>query len=398
MIEILLAVLIGIIIGTVTGLLPGIHINLVAAGLIPFLLEKSSLEPFILAAGIVALAATHTILDFIPSIYLGVPEEETAISVLPAHKLLQEGKGNVALILVLAGAGCGIIALIVTIPALIYAMPFLESKTQMVIPFVLIGIALFMICRERSIVGALVSFSAAGFLGYATLNLPVREPLFPLLGGLFGISGLWISLNEKTKLIPQRQEVKEDLTSLKADIKKTIRDVLFTGLPCATLPALGSGYAAFITSEVTRPSLKRFLMITSALNVYVMAASFILVQTLGKARTGAAAEVSLLVGTMTGSHLTIIITIFIITTCLASLIALRTSKIALRGIERVSYSKMSLWAIVFMTIVVIMVSGLAGLLILATGTAIGVYTIKSRLRRMHLMGCLIVPTLFYYLG
>ena len=121
--EILLALLAGVAGGVFTGLLPGIHINLVMTVFVPLLVSSLTIEPFIITLGIVALAATHTVLDFIPSIYLGAPEEETALSVLPAHQLLLEGRGHEATLLVIGGVMAALAGLLITAPFFFYILP-----------------------------------------------------------------------------------------------------------------------------------------------------------------------------------------------------------------------------------------------------------------------------------
>lgn len=92
LIEVLLALLLGVTAGTITGLFPGIHINLVA--LMLFIYSSWLLgftTPIILAVFIVAMSITHVFLDFIPSIFLGAPEEATALSVLRAIQCSWKG-------------------------------------------------------------------------------------------------------------------------------------------------------------------------------------------------------------------------------------------------------------------------------------------------------------------
>lgn len=398
MIELGLALVGGIIIGIVTGLLPGIHINLVASLMLPFLSTLLPLEPFALAVGVVALAATHTIIDFIPSIFLGAPEEETALAILPAHRLLQQGKGYAAMLWVLSGAGCGLIALLLTLPLLIGVVPLLENKIRLLIPFILIAVAFWMILREKKPLYAIICFIATGFLGYAALNLPIKEPLFPLLGGLFGVSSLVLTIHDKAKIPPQTQSAWKEIGLTKRDLGKTLRDVIITGVPCATLPALGSGYAAFMASEVTNPSPTRFLMITSALNVYIMAASFVIVQAIGKARTGASAQVQILLREITLEHVAILLIVFILATICATYIALFCTKKVTKYVQKVPYHVISLSALLFIASTVALISGINGFVVLITGTALGIYTIQSGIKRMHMMGCLIIPTVLYYLG
>ena len=105
MIEILFPLILGILAGTITGLIPGIHVNLISLLLFSFsswllrFFEISALFVFI-----VAMAITHTFLDFIPSIFLGAPDDDTALSVLPGHSLLLQGRGYEAVMLTLKGS------------------------------------------------------------------------------------------------------------------------------------------------------------------------------------------------------------------------------------------------------------------------------------------------------
>ena len=96
--EILLALILGIGFGIITGLIPGIHVNLIAILLISlsaYLLEFVSV--FSVAIFIFSMALTHTFLDMIPSIFLGAPNEDTALAVLPGHRMLLDGIGYEAI-------------------------------------------------------------------------------------------------------------------------------------------------------------------------------------------------------------------------------------------------------------------------------------------------------------
>ncbi|MBN2518425.1 MAG: tripartite tricarboxylate transporter permease, partial [Candidatus Altiarchaeota archaeon] len=92
LLEYLLFLLLGILLGICTGLLPGLHVNtisIILLSLFPFM-GVGALQFAILLA---SMATVHTFLDFIPSIFLGAPEESTAMSILPTHRLLLQGRG-----------------------------------------------------------------------------------------------------------------------------------------------------------------------------------------------------------------------------------------------------------------------------------------------------------------
>ncbi len=97
----------GSALGVVSGIFPGIHVNTLAllltaaypsveAFLLPFILllgvDESTL-PLLISALIMSAAVVHSFVDFVPSVFLGAPDEESVLSMLPGHRLLLSGKG-----------------------------------------------------------------------------------------------------------------------------------------------------------------------------------------------------------------------------------------------------------------------------------------------------------------
>ena len=119
--EILTALLIGCFFGIITGLIPGVHINLLSLMLVSisgYLLGFTS--PIVLGAFIIAMSITHTFLDSIPSIFLGAPDADQALNVLPGHKLLLQGKGYEAVKLTVIGSLLCLISTSLIIPVMMF--------------------------------------------------------------------------------------------------------------------------------------------------------------------------------------------------------------------------------------------------------------------------------------
>ena len=98
MIDLIVACFIGIGCGTLTGMVPGIHVN--TAGAIMFASSAFLLEfisPEFLCVILVAMSITHALIEFVPSMLLGVPEEGTASSILPGHRMVLEGRSKEAI-------------------------------------------------------------------------------------------------------------------------------------------------------------------------------------------------------------------------------------------------------------------------------------------------------------
>jgi putative membrane protein len=402
--ELIIALALGIAIGTITGLIPGIHINLVAV----FLLALSaSLSPFFppiaLAVFIIALSMTHIFIDFIPTIFLGAPDVDTALSILPGHEMLINGKGYEAIILSITGALIGVIILIPLIPFFIYILPIIYPYIERIIAIILIIIILVMIFLEKGKnkkLFTLVIVVLSGFLGYAALNQNLNDSLLPLLTGLFGASSLTISITKK-QTIPNQEisKLKAIFSSLKKySIIKSITASLIAGPICSFLPSLGSSQAATIGSYVIGElDRKEFLILIGIVDSLVMALSFVILYSINKSRTGSAVAINKLIPVISTGNLFIIIIAIIISAIIAFFISIIIAKYFSKIITKFSYTKLSIAILIFLTIMIIIFSGPLGLLIYITSTALGISCILLGVRRTSLMGCLLIPTIILYL-
>lgn len=199
--ELFVAVLVGVVIGVFTGLTPGIHINLVSiivVSIAPVLLQYVSLLS--VCAFIISMSITHTFLDAVPGIYLGAPDADQALNVLPGHRFLLRGEGHQAVLYTVIGSLLVILLSLLLFPLFLFLMdisyPYIRGWTGILLVLVMA----YLILKESSWkkrVLALLMFLLAGVLGLCVLNIPVFEqPLFPLLSGLFGFSILLLSLNQ----------------------------------------------------------------------------------------------------------------------------------------------------------------------------------------------------------
>lgn len=127
LIEIIIALLAGVLLGSITGLTPGIHITLVAFFILSAL-AFLHVSPIALTVFIVAMSICHTFIDFIPSIFLGAPDEDSVLSVLPGHEMLIKGEGYEAVILTLYGSVIGIFLILLFAPLFIF---FFQKSTIM---------------------------------------------------------------------------------------------------------------------------------------------------------------------------------------------------------------------------------------------------------------------------
>jgi putative membrane protein len=392
LIEIILALLLGCTIGTFTGLIPGIHINLINAIIISsttgILLH---IQHIYLIIFIVSMSITHSFLDFIPSIFLGCPDTETELSILPGHELLKKGQGYEAVMLTCYGSLAAIFILIlITFPSLIIIKriyPIIKTT----IPYILILISIILIFSEKRKFNALKVFLLTGIFGLINSNLEINQPLLPMLTGLFGISTLLISIKNKTKIplqIIKRPKIK---------IKRPLIASTIVGPFCSFLPGLGSGQAALISNMIAKQGKKGFLFLQGTINTIVMGFSFISLYIINKTRTGSALAIKEIMKEIPFNIFILILIVLIISGIISFFITKKITKFFSINFQKINYQKISKSIIIFVSIIVILISGLKGIIILAISTALGIYSINQKVKRSQMMGSLILPTIIWYL-
>ena len=395
LLEIIFALFFGIIFGTLTGLTPGIHINLVGSILISLsAMLLGIFTPITIVIFIVSMSIAHTFLDFIPSIFLGAPDDDTVLSVLPGHELLKLGRGYEAIYLSSIGS---LLALPIIIAMSIVFILFLDKINPLIkifTPYLLIASGIFLISKDAKKLMALVVFIISGFLGVIVLNSNLDQPLLPLLTGLFGASSMIISINSKVKI--PKQKISYSKIKWK-DIKLPFFASMISSSLCGFLQALGSGQAAVLGSSFKKLSRKQFLILLGATNTIVLGISFTVLYTIGKSRTGSAVFVSEILEKININHIIIIMITIIITGILCFHWTLFLGKKFSNIVSKINYTKISILVLIINSIVVLIFSGFLGFGIFILSTLIGLYGIISGVRRINLMGCLIVPVVLFYL-
>lgn len=394
--EILIATLLGICAGIITGLIPGIHINLVA--MILFLSSTFFLKfttPVVLACFIVAMAITHSFLDFVPSIFLGAPSEKTALSILPGHRMLLKGQGYSAI--KLTTIGCFLGTLIASSLALFFAFTVSSFYDYLykVIPFILIAISSLLIIKENRKIEALFVFLFSGILGLATLNLgAIKQPLFPLFTGLFGCSLLTISFLHNVSL-PKQKIQKINLK--KEEIKTCFWSSILSSSLVSFLPGIGAAQAAVISSGLKKISERAFLVLLGMISTMTMIFSFVALYAIQKPRTGVAVFIGKFLQEVTMPQLLVFLVVALITASICVFISLFFAKFFSNKITKIKYKTLCLAILLFLFVITPVISGWLALLVLIAGTSLGILTSLLGIKKIHMMGSLLLPVILWYL-
>jgi putative membrane protein len=398
LLSILIAIFLGISAGIFTGLTPGVHVNLVSLLLLsaaPFLLKFTN--PLVLCCFIIAMAVTHTFLDTIPSIFLGAPDENQVMNVLPGHKLLLEGKGFEAVKLTITGSLLCLILSVILIPIMIPISIAADPVLKKYMGFLLIAICAFMILKDKKRLLNLVVFLMSGVLGLFVLNMPtLSDPLFPLLSGLFGTSMLLTSIFQK--VVVPKQSFSDTITVEKKNTAKAVVAGTFAGILTGFFPGVGPAQGAVLASQLTRKiGDYGFMMLVGGIGTVNFIFSLLTLYTIEKARNGAVVVIEKLLPEYSITVLVVFSCVALLAGAAGTFLTLKISKVFAKVISRINYGLVALCVTCFVTALVFYFCSWLGILVLIVSTAIGILPGILGVARNHQMGCLILPVILFFM-
>ncbi|MEK6910090.1 MAG: tripartite tricarboxylate transporter permease [Candidatus Aenigmatarchaeota archaeon] len=401
LLEIFLFSLLGIVIGTILGLLPGAHLN----NTIPLMLLLLPLlnSPYYLAVLIVSTAIAQVFTSFIPSIFLGSPDPDQSLSVLPGHRLLSEGRGYEAIRLTVIG---GLSALIISIIVVLFFGNYFTSLyniTRPYIPYALIVVILFMMFSERQfkkiiLTGIVILFS--GILGVLVLNssiIPQQNALFPTFAGLFAISTLITSITEKAKI--PKQQIDATLNASKLGISKSIVLGVIAGILVGLLPAVGVSQAATFMQYIGGLGEARtFLVTLSGINTANEVVSLNSLYLINNPRSGASVAIERILPEINFYDVLLFLGVIFFTSGIVVPITLYLGRTIPQLLVKINYTFLSLAVMGFLILMITIMTGVYGLLVGITATGIGLLCTYLGVRRSNCMGILLLPSIFFFLG
>ena len=117
---------------------------------------------------------------------------------------------------------------------------------------------------------------------------------------------------------------------------------------------------------------------------------------LNKARNGAIVVMNELMGKIGFQEMLLFIGVSLVAGGVAAILTLKTSKLFSKLIVKVDYAKLIIGILVFVTLLAALFDGFLGLTILITSTALGLLVSSWGVGKNHLMGCLVLPVILYF--
>ncbi|MGV8174658.1 MAG: tripartite tricarboxylate transporter permease [Methanothrix sp.] len=420
MIDLLLAacIALGFLLGIISGLTPGLHLNNFAVMLLAISpqLMGYGLSPFQMASIILAASISQTFFDAIPAIFLGAPDSEVALTVLPGQRLMLEGRAIEAVRLSALGSGGAVLFALAMIIPISWAVSSYYDYLAKYTGILLLGIALMMIRSEMGpqiegqgswvhykykALGVMV-FVTSGFLGIfafehealaiSPLGLEAQV-LLPLLSGIFGASSLLHSLSAGT-VVPEQKESRIDLSA--SSLATALFSCSLGGSVVAWIPGVSPSVAA-IAARLGKPSSpEEFLVSNAGVNTANALFSLVALYVIDRPRSGAAAAIQDLME-LDQSALMKMIIIVVLVASASYLACIAAARLAGRAITRINYRLLCIGVLVFLTAMSYAFTGPFGLFIFFLSAVIGLIAPLAGIHRTHAMGVLMLPLIVRYI-
>ncbi|MBI0583649.1 MAG: tripartite tricarboxylate transporter permease [Methanomassiliicoccus sp.] len=505
--------LLGAGLGTLTGLAPGLHVNtlalvLVASGpvLLPALGDAAVLlgaereaAPLFMVAIIASAAVAHSILDFLPSLFLGAPEEDTVMSILPGHRMLLEGRGLEAVRCSAYGGLVGAaLAVVMCLPlSLVLGPPLnLFPLLDLATPFLIAAalVALILSERGREVTAKVVVRRAVRTAEVISLSRPVpvdgqdavlsgtvergpageawlrtgtgrwrlvgarvprgtvrvegrwrvrrsarrerglailflllsgalgltcteaRLPLsgafeglghsimFPLLTGLFGLPSLISSLGRAS--IPPQEVAAEGADDLRSGLRGTL-----SGALVGWFPGISSTTGVILASSLGRgkggleDAGRSYLTMVSAVGTSSTVLGLLALALAFKGRSGAMLAAKEVLGADGAAAIcppSPWFPLLLLAVLVSAAVSYRTAVVLgarlARSAAGTDLRTLNRAIIVLLVALAAVFCGLPGLIVLAVSTLMGTLPPRLAIGRVHLTGCLILPSLLNFTG
>jgi putative membrane protein len=411
----------GALVSGVLGCLPALHIYNVAGVLVLGYgwLEGLGVPVEVISCFMMGLVAGYSMVNTIPAIFLGAPDESAVFITLPGQKFLMSGRGPEATYLTAIGGLGGFVFLALAIPL---GAPILAGLRQILSRhmFWILGLILaFMVLSEwpkgggrgkdplirlwrgmRSVLAGHLTLVLSGLLGFIILYRPLIplqsafQNIMPAFVGLFAVPWVLQNMVSATEIpsqrFPRTVDVKPSL------LLRGVGAGAGGGLFAAFFPIVTGGIGGLIAGHATAQRDDRLFLIsqgTSKVVYYAGAFLLLFAPVLHLRRGGMAWMLSGIFEPRTHSDFYMICGSLLVSGAVSFLLLLLLTRVTVKIIERVNYRMASALALVIITVLVLGLTGWQGLVITAVSSTIGLVPVFFGARRSNCMGVLIFPVM-----
>ena len=419
---VLLSATAGTLISSVLACLPGLHIYNVMGALVLGILAlegtANAIPVEVFLPAMTGMVVGWSMLNTIPAVLLGTPDESAMFTVLPGQKYLMAGRGFEGTMITAVGGLAGAFFLVfVMAPLAPRYLPVSQAVLKGHMHWVLWVIITFMLMSEwpkggnrgpagwakfydawKTLLAGLATFLLAGLLGFILLTRsPVNhevafQNIMPAFVGLFAIP--WCLLNMISAANVPKQRVAKSL-AISGDV--ILRSVWSGGLGggiAAYFPVVTGGVGGMLAGHACAQRDERIFIMGQGVSkfiYYVGAFMLLFVPGLNLTRGGGAWMIKTLYSPAGLSDYYLVLGSIALASGLSYLMMEPLTKLTLKFVDRFNYRHVSSVALVIIVAMVMAVTGWVGLFIAVVATGIGLLPVLFGSRRLNCLGILLLP-------
>lgn len=419
-------ILMGTLFAAIISLVPALHIFSVANIIVLFYLRLHGMFPGdTFPVFMLSMLVTWSIVNTIPALFLGAPDESSMFIVLPGQKYMMLGRGYEAAVLSGIGALGAIIVLGLMSPVTFKIFPILRWLLIPHMGWILTLIIAYILMSEwpkatlrpktklgrvidgwKSCSAGILTFILSGFLGIFIMSkpyIPIEKAFMNIVPAFVGLYALpWVVTN-----IISKSEVPPQYISKSVDVDyNLIGRGTFAGMLggsfAALMPIVTGGIGGLLAGHATAQRDDRIFVISQGASktaYYVGAFLLFFVPYLNHLRRGGMAWMSSPFYTPYGiTDYCLALATIALSGGLAFLLLLRLSRLIINVIAKFDYRIISLATTFIIFAMIGGLVGLRGIFVMMVAGAIGLIPVLFHSRRMNCMGVLLVPVTLNIIG
>ncbi len=416
------AVLAGTILSCFLAIFPGLHIYNVLglAAMLIYWLQGMGLaaNPEFYLPFMIGLIVGWSVLNTIPSVLLGAPDESAIFTVLPGQKYLMTGRGYEGTMMIGAGSLIGLFIIVFIIgPFAPKLLPIARTVLNLHMHWILWVIITFILitewpksgnrgpagwrkfcCAWSTLSAGLLTFTLSGLLGFLLLyRAPISienafQNIMPAFAGLFAIP--WCLLNAVSGAKVPEQRVRDQL-NINGDL--LLRSGIAGGVGggfAAFFPVITGGVGGLLAGHATAQRDERVFMMSQGVSKVVYYAGALLlffVPGLFLTRGGGAWILKGLYTPRTVGDYYLALGCIAISGALSFLLMSPLTKGVLWLMKKVDYRLLSIFSLIIIMALVFFITGWVGVFITFVATGIGLIPVLFGSRRLNCLGVLLLP-------
>ncbi len=332
------------------------------------------------------LGITHSLINHGPSIFIGIPDENSPLITLPGKKLVVKGKGSKAFFTTYYGSITGVIITCLSLYPLYLFYNYFLDKISNFQNFMIVIILLYIILSCKNIIAGIITVFLGSLVGLIVFNINsvgTSEAFLPMFAGLFGTPILIKKFNEDFP-VQKIDFFFPDKKNIVGGFKGFV-----AGIFSSVLPGIGPSSTATVLDTEDR---LEFMSALGSVNTTNIITSIIIILTSLRSRTGLA---DFIISNYSTDKIKIfyIISVGFISSGLTFLLSKKIVFMFIFILEKIDENILKITIITCLLFLIIYFTGHTGVSIYFISTGVGLICSRLDAKKSLLMSCIIIPVL-----